>query len=129
MVGSLPHEAQGLDEGCANADRSFVCFENDNSTTTPPLPSTTTAATYTTTVHFQWTQRALGAHRIHINLKTIFIHARNNEEVCAKIQQAIGPHEDLLTIVKRRKPQWYGNVFRSSGLAKAVLQGLSLIHI
>ena len=27
------------------------------------------------------------------------------EEVCAKIQQAIGPHEDLLTIVKRRKLQ------------------------
>ena len=26
-----------------------------------------------------------------------------NEEVRAKIQQAIGPHEDLLTIVKRRK--------------------------
>ena len=25
-----------------------------------------------------------------------------NEEVCAKIQQAIGPHEDILTIVKRR---------------------------
>ena len=24
-----------------------------------------------------------------------------NEEVCAKIQQAIGPYEDLLTIVKR----------------------------
>ena len=23
-----------------------------------------------------------------------------NEEICAKIQQAIGPHEDLLTIVK-----------------------------
>ena len=31
-----------------------------------------------------------------------------NEEVRAKIQQAIGPQEDLLTIVKRRKPQWYG---------------------
>ena len=29
-----------------------------------------------------------------------------NEEVHAKIQQAIGPHEDLLTIVKRRKLQW-----------------------
>ena len=27
------------------------------------------------------------------------------EEVRAKIQQAIGPHEDLLTIVKRRKLQ------------------------
>ena len=34
-----------------------------------------------------------------------------NEEVHAKIQQAIGPHEDLLTIVKRRKPQWYCHFF------------------
>ena len=41
-----------------------------------------------------------------------------NEEVRAKIQQAIGPHKDLLTIVKRHKLQWYGHVFRSSGLAK-----------
>ena len=31
-----------------------------------------------------------------------------NAEVRAKIQQAIGPHEDLLTIVKRRKLTWYG---------------------
>ena len=46
-----------------------------------------------------------------------------NEEVRAKIQQAIGPHEDLLTIVKRRKLQWYGHVSCSSGLAKAILQG------
>ena len=46
-----------------------------------------------------------------------------NEEVRAKIQQAIGPHEDLLTIVKRRRLQWYGHVFRSSGLAKTILQG------
>ena len=46
------------------------------------------------------------------------------EEVRAKIQQAIGPQEDLLTIVKRRKLQWYGHVFRSSGLAKSILQGL-----
>ena len=45
-----------------------------------------------------------------------------NEEVRAKIQQAIGPHEDLLTIVKRRKLQWYGHVSRSSGLVKTVLQ-------
>ena len=35
-----------------------------------------------------------------------------NKEVRAKIQQAIGPHEDLLNIVKRRKLWW-----------------LSLIHI
>ena len=45
-----------------------------------------------------------------------------NEEIRAKIQQAIGPHEDLLTIVKKRKLQWYGHVSRSSGLAKAILQ-------
>ena len=44
------------------------------------------------------------------------------EEVRAKIQQAIGPHKDLLTIVKRRKLQWYGHVSRSSGLAKTILQ-------
>ena len=30
---------------------------------------------------------------------------------------------DLLTIVKRRKLQWYGHVSRSSGLAKTILQG------
>ena len=46
-----------------------------------------------------------------------------NEDIRAKIQQATGPHEDLLTIVKRRKLQWYGHVFRSSGLAKPILQG------
>ena len=46
-----------------------------------------------------------------------------NEEVCAKIQQAIGPHEDLLMIVKSCKLQWYGHVSRSSGLAKTILQG------
>ena len=46
-----------------------------------------------------------------------------NEEVCAKIQQATGPHEDLLTIIKRRKLQRCGHVFRPSGLAKTILQG------
>ena len=35
-----------------------------------------------------------------------------NEEGRAKIQQAIGPHEDLLATVKRRKLQWYGPVSR-----------------
>ena len=45
-----------------------------------------------------------------------------NEEVRAKIQQVIRPHEDILTIAKRRKLQWYGHVSRSSGLAKTILQ-------
>ena len=46
-----------------------------------------------------------------------------NEEVLAKIQQATGPHEDLLTTIKISKLQWYGHVSRSSGLAKTILQG------
>ena len=46
-----------------------------------------------------------------------------NEEVRAKIQQAIGQHEDFQTIVKRRKLQCYDHVSRSSGLAKTILQG------
>ena len=46
-----------------------------------------------------------------------------NEEVRAKIQQSIGPHEDLLTIEKRRKLQWYGHVSSSSLLAETILQG------
>ena len=45
-----------------------------------------------------------------------------NEEVRAKIQQAIEPYKDLLTIVKRRKLKWYGLVSGSSGLAKTILQ-------
>ena len=45
-----------------------------------------------------------------------------NEEVRTKLQQAIGPHEDLI-IIKRRKLQWYSHAFCSSGLAKTVLQG------
>ena len=44
-----------------------------------------------------------------------------NEEVCAKIQQAVGPHKDL-TSVKRGKLQGYGHVSHSSGLAKTILQ-------
>ena len=46
-----------------------------------------------------------------------------DKEACAKIQQAIGPRKDPLTIVNRRKLQWYGHVSHSSGLAKIILQG------
>ena len=46
-----------------------------------------------------------------------------SEEICAKIERAIGPHEDFLTIVMRRKLQWYDHVSRSSGLTKTILQG------
>ena len=47
----------------------------------------------------------------------------SNEEERNRTRQAIGPHEDFLTTVKRRKLKWYGHVTRSSGLAKTVLQG------
>ena len=46
-----------------------------------------------------------------------------NEEVCNRIQNAIGVHDDLLTMVKKRKFRWYGHISRSSGMAKTILQG------
>ena len=46
-----------------------------------------------------------------------------SEVARAKIQQVIGPREDLLTIVKRHKWQWYEHVSHSSGPAKTILQG------
>ena len=48
-----------------------------------------------------------------------------NKEVCAKKKQAVRPHKDLLTIVKRCKLQWYGDghVSCSSGLSKMIMQG------
>ena len=48
-------------------------------------------------------------------------------EYRARIQRAIGPHEDLRTIVKRRKLQWYGHVSRSSDLANE--RGKKLVRI
>ena len=58
-------------------------------------------------------QRRIQAMEMMCYRKILHISYKNhvaNEEVCVKIQQAIGPHEDLLTIVKGRKLQWYGHV-------------------
>ena len=46
-----------------------------------------------------------------------------NKAIRIKTKQAIGPYDDLLTTVKKRKLKWYGHVSRSSGLAKTILQG------
>ena len=46
-----------------------------------------------------------------------------NEEVRRKIQAAIGEHDELLTLFKKRKLRWFGQVSRYSGLAKTTLQG------
>ena len=46
-----------------------------------------------------------------------------NEEVRNRIQNAIGVHDDLLTMMQKRKLRWYGYISRSSGMAKTILQG------
>ena len=71
-------------------------------------------------------QRRIQAMEIRCYRKILHISNKDhvtNEEAHAKIQQAVGPHEDLLTFVKRCKLQWYGDVSSSSGLAKTILQG------
>ena len=45
------------------------------------------------------------------------------KEVRSRIRKAIGPYEELLSTVKRRKMKWYEYVTRASGLDKTVLQG------
>ena len=69
-------------------------------------------------------QRRMQAVEMRCYRKTLRISYKNhdtNEEVRAKSQRAIGPHEDQLTIVKRRKLQRYGHISRPSGLAKTYL--------
>ena len=34
----------------------------------------------------------------------------------------LGPYDDILTTVKKRKLKWFGHVSRSAGLAKKILQ-------
>ena len=40
-----------------------------------------------------------------------------------RIRQAHGPYDDMLTTVKKRKLKWFGNVSRSGGFVKTILQG------
>ena len=71
-------------------------------------------------------ERRIQALEIRCFLKLLGISYRDhitNEEVKAKTGNSIGPYEDLLTSVKRRKLKWYRHVTRSSGLAKTILQG------
>ena len=46
-----------------------------------------------------------------------------NEKVHNRIQNANGVHDDLLTMVKKRKLRGYGHISRSYGMAKTILQG------
>ena len=71
-------------------------------------------------------ERRIQAMEMRCYRKLLYISYKDHvttEEANAKIQQAIGPHEDLPTIIKRCKLQWYGHVSHSSGPAKTILQG------
>ena len=45
-----------------------------------------------------------------------------NEDDRNRVRVAIGPHDDLLSIVKTRKLRWCGHVTRATGLGKTVTQ-------
>eukprot|EP00745_Piridium_sociabile_P035337 TRINITY_DN61654_c0_g1_i8.p1 TRINITY_DN61654_c0_g1~~TRINITY_DN61654_c0_g1_i8.p1 ORF type:complete len:112 (-),score=24.10 TRINITY_DN61654_c0_g1_i8:55-390(-) len=71
-------------------------------------------------------QRSIQAFEMRCYRKILHISYKDhvtNEEVCKRIKAAIGPYEDLLTIVKKRKLKWYGHITRSLGLAKKHLTG------
>ena len=65
---------------------------------------------WTFTAELQWRIQAMEMRCYHKVLLISYKDHVTNEEVRARIQQAIGLHEDLLTIVKRCKLQWYGHV-------------------
>ena len=56
-----------------------------------------------------------------ILLNIIYKDNVTNEEVRNRIQNTTGVHDDLLTVVKKRKLRWYGHISRSSGMAKTIL--------
>ena len=45
------------------------------------------------------------------------------EEIRNRIQNAIGVHYDLLTMVRKSKLRWYGHISTSSGMSKTILEG------
>ena len=66
--------------------------------------------TWTITVDIE---RRIQALEMRCSCKLLGISYRDhitNEEVKARIGNAIGPYEDLLTSAKRRKLKWYGHV-------------------
>jgi len=56
-------------------------------------------------------------------LKVSYTEHRTNVSIREEIAKVIGPHESLLSIVKRRKMQFYGHTNRAGNLATTILQG------
>ena len=46
-----------------------------------------------------------------------------NDAVKDRIGQTIGPYDDILTAVKKRKLKWFGHVARSAGLTSQFYRG------
>ena len=48
---------------------------------------------------------------------------KTNDFVWNTVTNLVGPQEPLLSIIKRRKLSWFGNVTRHDSLSKTILQG------
>ena len=71
-------------------------------------------------------ERRIGAMEMRCYRKLLgftYLDRVTNDNVRIMIKEAIGPYDELLSIVKKRKPRWYGHVMRSTGLSKTILQG------
>ena len=73
-----------------------------------------------------WTLRAEIERRIQALEMRCYISYKDhvmNEEVHNRIQNVTGVHDDLLTMVRKRKLRWNGHISRSSGMVKTILHG------
>ena len=71
-------------------------------------------------------ERRIGAMEMRCYRKLLgitYLDRVTNDNVRRTIKEAIGPYDELLSIVKKRKLRWYGHVMRSTGLSKTILQG------
>ena len=78
---------------------------------------------WTLTAEIEWGFQALEMWCYRRLLNISYNDHVTNEEACNSIQNAIGVHDDLLTMVNKRKLRLYGHISRSSGMVKTILQG------
>ena len=57
-----------------------------------------------------------------MNILCARVTCKVHKEVRNRIQSAIGAHDDILTMVKKRKLRWNGHISGSLGMAKTILQ-------
>ena len=69
-----------------------------------------------------WSRQSCVNHMEHTGEVTVW---SNRRSLCGPMwsRAAIGPHDDLLSIVKTRKLRWYGHATRATGLANTIMQG------